>query len=84
VVVVYAVVDDALSSDFPLGDPLEVFVRREDAERFVEIRGDDPELASYPRIEERNPASTRRRRRGISAAGPAAAAPVRPPPRAHA
>ena len=35
-VVVYAVVDDALSSDFPLGDPLEVFVRREDAERLVE------------------------------------------------
>jgi hypothetical protein len=27
-------------------DALEVFVRREDAERFVEeVRGDDPELA---------------------------------------
>jgi hypothetical protein len=52
--IVYAVVDDALSPDFPLGDALEVFVCREDAERFVEkIRGDDPELASYLRIEER-------------------------------
>jgi hypothetical protein len=29
-------------------------VRREDAERFVEeVRGDDPKLASYLRIEER-------------------------------
>jgi hypothetical protein len=28
--------------------------RREDAERFIgEVRGDDPELASYLRIEER-------------------------------
>jgi hypothetical protein len=33
--IVYAVVDDALSPDFPLGNSLEVFVRREDAERFV-------------------------------------------------
>jgi hypothetical protein len=31
-----------------------VFIRREDAERFVGgVRGDDPELASYLRIEER-------------------------------
>ena len=30
------------------------FVRREDAERFIEeVRRDDPELASYLRIEER-------------------------------
>jgi hypothetical protein len=51
---VYAVVDDALSPTFPLGDALEVYVRREDAERFVEeIRGDEPELAESPRIEER-------------------------------
>jgi hypothetical protein len=35
-VVVYAVVDDALSPDFPLGDALEVFIRREAAERFIE------------------------------------------------
>jgi len=33
-----------------------VFVRREDAERFVvEIRGDEPELARHLRIEEREP-----------------------------
>ena len=44
--IVYAV-DDALSPDFPLGVELEVFIRREDAERFVEeVRGDDPELAA--------------------------------------
>ena len=53
-VIVYAVVDDALSPDFPLGDSLEVFVRREDAERFIEeVRGDDPEVAAKVRIEER-------------------------------
>ena len=39
---VYAVVDDALSPTFPLGDALEVYVRREDAERFIEeVRGDE-------------------------------------------
>jgi hypothetical protein len=33
---------------------VETFVRREDAERFIEdVRGDDPALASYLRIEER-------------------------------
>jgi len=53
-VLVYAVVDDALSPDFQLGDALEVFIRREDAERFVEeVRGDDPEMAAKLRIEER-------------------------------
>ena len=42
---VYAVVDDALSPDFPLGVELEVFIRREDAERFIEeVRGDEPEM----------------------------------------
>ena len=30
-VIAYAVVDDALSPDFPLGDAVETFVRREDA-----------------------------------------------------
>ena len=51
--IVYAVVDDALSPDFPLGDSLETFIRREDAERFIEeVRGDNPDLASYLRIEE--------------------------------
>jgi len=48
----HAVVDDTLSPDFPLGDSLEVFIRREDAERFIEVRGDDPEVAAKPRIEE--------------------------------
>jgi hypothetical protein len=53
-VIVYAVIDDALSPDFPLGDSLEVFVHREDAERFIaEVRGDDPEMAAKLRIEER-------------------------------
>ena len=52
--IVYAVVDDALSPDFPLGDAVEGFVRREDAERFIEeVRGDEPELAAKLRIEER-------------------------------
>ena len=32
---VYAVIDDALSH-FPLGGAVEVFVRREDAKRFIE------------------------------------------------
>jgi hypothetical protein len=53
-VVVYAIVNVALSPDFPLRDAVETLIRREDAERFVEeIRGDDPDLASYRRIEER-------------------------------
>jgi len=45
---VYAVVDDGLSTPaFPLGDSLEVFVSREDAEEFIEeVRGDDPEVAA--------------------------------------
>jgi hypothetical protein len=39
---------------FPLGDLLDVFIRREDAERFIEdIRSDDPELVETLRIEER-------------------------------
>jgi hypothetical protein len=49
-VLVYAVVDDALTPDFPLGVDLQVFIRREDTERFIEeVRGDDPDLASYLR-----------------------------------
>ncbi len=44
-VLVSAVVDDALSPDFPLGVEVEVFIRREGAGRFIdEVRGDDPEL----------------------------------------
>ena len=50
---VYAVVDDLLAPAFPLGDAVEVYVRREDAERFVEeVRADEPELAEQLRIEE--------------------------------
>jgi hypothetical protein len=42
------------SPHHPLGDAVETFLRREDAERFIEeVRGDDPELASSLRIEER-------------------------------
>ena len=53
IVLVCAVVDDSLSRHM-LGDSIDVFVRREDAERFIEeIRGDDPELAEQLRIEER-------------------------------
>jgi hypothetical protein len=53
-VVVHAVVDETLSPRSPLGDSIDVFVRREDSERFVEeIRGDEPELAAFLRIEER-------------------------------
>jgi hypothetical protein len=38
----------------PLGDAVETFVRREDADRFIEeVRGDDPDLASHLRIEKR-------------------------------
>ena len=52
--IVYAVVDDALSPEFPLGDAVETFVCREDAERFIEeVRGDEPELAAKLRIERR-------------------------------
>jgi hypothetical protein len=37
---VYGVGDDAVSPNFPLGVLFEVFVRREDAERFIEeVRG---------------------------------------------
>ena len=38
----------------PLGEFVDVFVRREDAERFIEdVRGDEPELGKDLRIEER-------------------------------
>ena len=45
-VLVYAIIDLRSSSDHPLGDTVETFVRREDAERFIEeVRRDEPELA---------------------------------------
>jgi hypothetical protein len=51
---VYAVRDEALSPTFPLGPYLEVFIRREDARRFIdEVQRDEPELARLLRIEER-------------------------------
>ena len=38
----------------PLGEAVDVLLTREDAERFMaEVRGDDVELASHLRIEER-------------------------------
>ena len=43
-----------LSPTFPLGDALEVYGRREDAERFIEeVRGDEAEVAKALRVEER-------------------------------
>ena len=52
--IVYAVIDDSLSPSNPLGEAVDTFVRREDAERFIEdVRRDEPELAGYLRIEER-------------------------------
>ena len=52
--IVYAVADESLSPTSPMGDAIQTFIRREDAERFVEeVRGDDSELATYLRIEER-------------------------------
>lgn len=54
--IVYTIVDHALSPDLPLGVELEVFVRREDAERFIdEVRGEEPDLAINLLIEEREP-----------------------------
>jgi hypothetical protein len=53
-VLIYAIHDLRSSPDHPRGDAVETFVRREDAERFIEqVRGDKPKLASYLRIEER-------------------------------
>jgi hypothetical protein len=40
--IVYAVIDLRSSPDHPLGDAVETFVRREDAERFIdEVRVTD-------------------------------------------
>jgi hypothetical protein len=53
-VIVNAIIDLRYSPDHPLANAFEIFVRREDAESFIEdVRGDDPDLASYLRIEER-------------------------------
>jgi hypothetical protein len=53
-VTVYPIIDLRSSRSHPLGEAVETFIRREDAERFVEdVRGDDPELLSYLLIEQR-------------------------------
>ena len=60
-VIVYAIIDLRSSPDHPLGDAIETFMRREDAGRFIaEVRGDDTDLASYLRIEERELEAARR------------------------
>jgi hypothetical protein len=42
-VLVFVVVEDSPSPTFPLGDALEVYLRCDGAERFIdEIRGDEP------------------------------------------
>ena len=52
-VIGYAVVDDSLPA-CSIWAVMEVCVRREDAERFIEeVRGDDPGVATLLRIEER-------------------------------
>jgi hypothetical protein len=72
--IVYAIIDARSSSTSSLGDAIETFIRREDAERFVEeVRGDEPELASYLRVRRRAAGvrwaelpSTKKRPRGQS------------------
>ena len=52
--IVHAVVDDSSSPAHVLGEAVDVLVRRAGAERFIgEVRGDEPELARFLRIEER-------------------------------
>jgi hypothetical protein len=47
-VIAYAVVDDLSSPEHPVGEAVEVFIRREDAERFIdEVRGNEPEFAAH-------------------------------------
>jgi hypothetical protein len=41
-------------STSPLGDAIDTFLRREDAEQFIaRVRRDDPQLASHLRLVER-------------------------------
>jgi hypothetical protein len=48
-VLVYAIIDLRSSPDHPLGDAIETFLRREDAERFIaEVRSDDPDPRELP------------------------------------
>ena len=47
--VVYVILDERSSATHPLGEAVETFIRREDAERFIEdVRGDDPETRELP------------------------------------
>ena len=49
---VCVLLDDRSSTTNPLGDAIDTFIRREDAERVIEeVRGDDPELAGHLRID---------------------------------
>jgi hypothetical protein len=51
---VFVILDDRTSREHPLGEAVDVLATREDAERFIaEVRGDDAELASHLRVEER-------------------------------
>ena len=51
---VFVILDNRTSLEYPLGEAVDVLHAREDAERFItEVRGDDAELASHLRIEER-------------------------------
>jgi hypothetical protein len=51
---VYLIRDLRCSLDHPLGEAIDVLVRREDAEKFLdEVSHDDPELARHLRIVER-------------------------------
>jgi hypothetical protein len=53
-VLVLAIIDGRSSLDHPLGDAIETFVRREDAEQFIaNVKRDDPQLASHLRVVER-------------------------------
>ena len=48
---VYVILDGRTSPDHPLGEAVEMFLRREDAEGLLEeVRGDDAELASHLRM----------------------------------
>jgi len=48
-VIVYAIIDLRSSFDHPLGDVVETFIGREDAERFVEeVRGRRSRLRELP------------------------------------
>jgi hypothetical protein len=45
-VLAYKILDSTTSPDPPLGQAVEVFIRREDADRFIEdVRRDEPALA---------------------------------------